>query len=391
MTRSKFSLAILPILILASALSQSPARPPVPIEPLLRNSDPRLVALGAWEVLRRQDDSFIPLMQELVERWDPAQRRDSDPDQLAAMTVILDVLILRNSTVSVAGVSAIVNDFPDQALIFAARLPFLDAEPLLLTWYKDGEAVSRINLDDDGSRRLMLARVAAMMLAKGHPQTVAASLLADSVERLVVSVPSRGSPGVDRCLEGCAAGPACADEPEDASRVGWPPVYQYTLEENMLLPTYRLDPILNGLLLIQAGGDHITYRRVKAEVHLNYCHAPAPLNTANRHHLLAEMLHITDPQMPWSVQQNATLGWVNDPQFLSDLGALVKQEEARLRETVHTFYASGLLSKTKAQTIRPRLSIVVFDDRAPAQPPNTELPQLPIADSRTTYRISRQP
>lgn len=54
MAMSRLSLTLAAILILASgALSQDPARPPVPIEPLLRNSEPRLVALGAWEVIRR--------------------------------------------------------------------------------------------------------------------------------------------------------------------------------------------------------------------------------------------------------------------------------------------------------------------------------------------------
>jgi hypothetical protein len=77
--------------------------------------------LGAWEVLRRQEDSFIPLMQEMVELWDPAQRRDSDADQFAAMTVILDVLIQRNAIVSIAGVNTIANVFPDQVLICLPR------------------------------------------------------------------------------------------------------------------------------------------------------------------------------------------------------------------------------------------------------------------------------
>jgi hypothetical protein len=390
MARSSFSRTLLPILLLTSvALGQPPARRPVPIEPLLRNSDPRLVALGAWEVLRRGDDSFLPLMVQLVERWEPTFRRDPDAREYAAMTVILDVLIQRNAVLSIAGVQDIANAFPDQALIFAARLPFRDAELLLLGWYHDGQAVTRVHLDSEGANRLMLARVAAMMLATGDPQIIAASLLADSVERLVVSVPSQGFDGVARCLVGCPVSPVCAAEPVDDPQTGWPPVFQYTLEENMPLPR-RPDPILQIRPLLDAGGDLITWRRVPAEVHLNYCHSPVPLNAETRHHLLAEMLHIGDTQMPWGVQQSGTLIWMNDRQFLSDLSAQVELEEARLRATVQTFYAKGLLTKTEADATRPKLSIVIFDDRSPIQPPAPQLPPLPTSDSRTSYRISAQ-
>jgi hypothetical protein len=81
------------------------------------------------------------------------------------------------------------------------------------------------------------------------------------------------------------------------------------------------------------------------------------------------MLHISDKQMPWSVQESGTLGWVNDKQFLSELGTQVELEEARIRATVHTFYEERLLSKIQEETTRSRLSIIVFDDRRPTQPP----------------------
>jgi len=121
-----------------SGLSQNDG---VPIEPLLRHSDPRLVALGAWEAGARGSDSDIAILQQLVERWDPAQRhRFPDGDRYDAMTVILDTLVQRNETVTPAGLTAIAYAFPDQALILASRLPFDDAEPLLLSWYETARA-----------------------------------------------------------------------------------------------------------------------------------------------------------------------------------------------------------------------------------------------------------
>jgi hypothetical protein len=389
MAKLRFSLTLIPALILATvALGQPTPRRPVAIEPLLRNSDPRLVALGAWEVLRREDDSFIPLMQQMVERWNPELTGDSDQQQFDAMTVLLDVLIQRNAQVSLAGVTAIAPAFPDQALILAERLPPGDGLSLLLTWYQDGLNVNHAHPDADGAKRLLRARVAAMMLAKSDPQLIAASLLADSVEYLAVSVPTPGSTGVNRCLVGCQPAPLCADELVVDPVPGWPPVFEYTLEENVIpvdssIPARRAI----GPLLLEAGGDRITYSRVKAEVLQNHCHSPAPLNAVNLHHLLAEMLGVTEAQMNWGAQVNLTISWQDDPQFLLDLGNQVNAEEDTLRAAVQAFYAKGLISKSQAESIRPRLSVTVFDDRLQTEPKSAPLPKLIVHDPRTTCRI----
>jgi hypothetical protein len=385
---SRFSLTLAAILILTPvALSQSPDRPPVPIEPLLRNSEPRLVAFGAWEVIRRKDDSFFPLMQEMVEHWDPAQRLDFDRNQSDAMTVILDAFIQRNAVLSLAGVTAIAKAFPDQALILASRLSFDDAAPLLLTWYENGKSVSRAHLDSDGADHLKMARVAAMMLARKGPQQIAAALLADSAEYLAVSVPSEGSIGVSRCLVGCPAPLNCARESGVDAQPGWPLVFQYTLEEYTLQPASP-NPTLDDVVLVQAGGDRIIYRRVRSDSQWDSCHPPVPLNAENRHRLIAEMLGVSEGRMQWQAQMDLTLPWQNDQQFLSELSAQVDAQEVGLRSTVQQFLAKGLVLKTQAETILPRLSITVFDDRQAAQPANSAQPQLAVRDSRTTYRIS---
>ena len=60
--------AALLLLFVAPVPLVTQSRQPVPIEPLLRSEEPRLIALGAWEVIRRQDDSLNPLLIELAER-----------------------------------------------------------------------------------------------------------------------------------------------------------------------------------------------------------------------------------------------------------------------------------------------------------------------------------
>jgi hypothetical protein len=360
----------------------------VPIEPLLRSHDPRLVALGAWQAAERGSDTEIAIMQGMVERWDPAQRhRYQDGDRYDAMTAILDTLIQRNEFVSPAGIGAIAYAFPDQALILAARLPFDDAEPLLLSWYENGLGVRPAQGDRDSADRLMMARVAAMMLARERPQEIAASILADSLELVAVSVPNEGYDGVDRCLVDCLAKPPCQWEAGGMPRVGWPTLFQYTLEENRP-DADNTGPLVTGPLLIEAGGDRITYRRVEAEVRLNYCYSPLPLAAGTRHRLLAEMLGVDDKRMPWSVQESITVPWTNDGQFLLDLSKQVYLEEAKLRATVQKLYAKGSLTRSEAESTRPKLWIIAFDDRQPAQPANPALPRLTVQDSRTTYRIS---
>jgi hypothetical protein len=374
------------VLIFASAapgLAQDNSA--VPIEQLLRSHDPRLVALGASQAADSQDDAAITIMLRMVERWDPAQRhRYQNGDRFDAMIVILDTLIQRKEVVPPASLTAIAYAFPDQALILAARLPFEDAEPLLQSWYESGAGVSRARLDRDGEDRLLLARVSAMMLAKNRAMGFAASVLADSEERFAVSVTSDGSNGVDRCLVDCETKPACQAEVAGQPKEDWPLLYQYTLEENQPDKDNN-GPLVKGSFLIEAGGDRIAFRRVPAEVSLNYCYYPSPLTSVTRHHLVAEMLGVDDTRIPWSVQTNLTLPWENDKQFLRELGDQVGAEEARLRATVYAFFAKGLLTRSEMDSTRPRLSVIVFDDRQPAKPANLALPPLAVRDSRTTF------
>jgi hypothetical protein len=388
---SRSSLTLAAILILASSVPVHAQDNPAPIEPLLRNDDPRLVALGAWEMARRDDDTEIAILQEKVESWDSFQRhRNQNEDRYDAMTVILDTLIQRDKVVSPAGLTAIAYAFPNQALILASRLPFEDAEPLLLSWYENGEGVSRADPDRDSANRLMSARVSAMILAIKHPQEIAASVLADSVERLVVSVPSDGFAGMERCLVGCVTTPpwdTCVNEIAGPQQAGWPPIFQYILSEYRPYES-NPNPNLNDPLLIKAGGDIITYRRVKAGRDLHYCHSPSPLSAETRHHLLAQLLGVGDRQMQWGAQVNVTLPWVSDEQYLRYLSSQVEAEVAKLQATARALHAKGLLTKNEMESTRPKLSVIVFDDRQPAQPANLSLPPLPVQDSRTTYRIS---
>jgi hypothetical protein len=374
------------LLFASGALAQS--RPPVPIEPLLRSNQPRLIALGAWEVVKRADDSQTNLLIDLAERWDPAQRGgDNDSDWHDAMTVVLDALIQRKVTVSPAAVQAVSHAFPDQALILITRINPYDAEPILRSWYVATRERSRTGVDPSFGSQRLLGRIAAMMLARDHPEEIAPSVLADSFEELAVSVTDRGLPGSEHCLVDCRQLPPCLQETASEPQTGWPPVFQYTLEENDPYPERR-----TGILIYEAG-DTVTWRRVPAEVHQDSCYLPAALTTATRHRLLAEMLHVRDVDIPWGPQMNLTLAWNFDNQFLDDLAKRVSGAEDKLKATVQALYAKGFLARGQFDATRPRLAVFVFDDRQRQSddPPIAPLPLLQPQDSRTTIRLSHQP
>jgi len=368
--------ALLPLFV-APALLVAQSRGPVPIEPLLRSDEPRLIALGAWEVIQRQDDSLNPLLIDLAERWDPAHRPElENSDWFDAMTVVLDGLIQRKVQISPAAALAVVHAFPDQAMILITRMDPADAEPILLSLYREGRAGPRKSRE-----QRVLTRIAAMFLARDRPAEIAASMLTDSVAQLAVSVPIATSPGIERCLAGCDPPPPCKPETIDESRTGWPHIFQYALEEN--------EPSIERRsgLLIYAGGDTITWRRVPAEVRRDDCFVPEPLTPQNRHRLLAQMLEVREVDLLWGAQMVLSVGWYSDEQYLGDLEAQIREQEKRLLSTVQAFFAKGLLTRSQFEAVRPRLAVVVFDDRDQQSESNRVLPLPPAQDSRTSCRL----
>jgi hypothetical protein len=370
----------IPILACAVAGMLPAQNRPVPIEPLLRSHDPRLVALGARESAARPDDAMMALMIEMVEHWDPWQRhRMQNEQRYDAMLAILDALIQTNQVVPASGLAAISYAFPEQALILAARLPFEDSEPLLLSWYDGGNGVTRFRTDWEGEDRLLLARVAGMMLAKGRSQSLAPRVLESSEERLRVYVTDERIEPVLGCVAETALVSACgqgsnANPPTVAPRPGWPDIYRYDLEENAPY---------GGPVLVEAGGDRISYRRVLTGSDLGNCYPLLLPSRATRHHLLAEMLGIDDPQMTWCTEKDVTFPWVTDDQYLRDMTELVAGEEKEFRKTSRSLFHQGLLTKSQLVALRPRLAVIVVDERTPGTPAKLELPILQVQDSRT--------
>jgi hypothetical protein len=350
------------------------------IENWLHGSDPRLVAFGARFASESDDEGEITAMLQLVANWNAPQRYP-DADHVLAMSEILHALIARKIVVPAEDVSAVATYFPNQAVILASRLPLDEATPLLQRWYDGGESLDqdRVVAPQDKPRRLLLARMAAMMLVKAPPAGFAASLLAQSEERLGVSVNNEGQRGAEYTGASAEDSRVCPEEVADQPRANWPPLFQYNLEENAGGGD-------DDWVVAQAGGDTITYRRSPANLHVGYCYAPRALTSVTRHRLLAEMLGEEERAMLWQPHKSVSLVWKGKEQFEADLGTKVGQEEAKLRATVNDFYAKGLLTMSEVDSTRPRLAVLVYDHRN--QPASIALPQLAVRDSRTAFAVS---
>src|SRR5208283_546293 len=93
---------------------------------------------------------------------------------------------------------------------------------------------------------------------------------------------------------GCLCGLAMRD------RTDWPPIFVYRLEENKAGST---DPVL-----IEAGGDRITYHRAEEGGGGGGCGTGVgPLDDRARHDLLAEMVGLNKEAMPWKEQESASI------------------------------------------------------------------------------------
>lgn len=331
------------------------------IQACLGSDDPRIVAWGAYVASIRNDDADLPMLLRLVDRWNMPKRAATPQDyqKIAAMSAVLDAVIQTGHTVSAARLTSIAEIFPAQALIFASRHPVSEVAPLLLAQYNRRKRSSNEDM----------ARIAAMMLAKAPPKGFAASVLAESEEQMFVSVVSK------RSTVHLVPGIGCGDGFGGGEPAGWPPLFDYAFEEN----SGRKD-----LVLVQAGGDRITCIR-HASGGWGSCHEPRPLTSVTRHHLLAEMLGQNPKSTQWQAHQFVTLQWKSRNQFRRDLHRQIAEEEAKIKNTVRALYAKKLLTETEVQSVQPKLSVTVSDERGTPD----SLPRLVPRYPRVTINFYR--
>ena len=99
----------------------------------LHSDDPHLLAWGAWLAKQDRQTALIPLLNEKVAEYQPAENfsSQSERDRHDALLAVLDALIGLHAAVPAAEARKLYTEFPAQSLIFLVRSPQPDASALL--------------------------------------------------------------------------------------------------------------------------------------------------------------------------------------------------------------------------------------------------------------------
>jgi hypothetical protein len=139
-------------------------------------------------------------------------------------------------------------------------------------------------------------------------------------------------------------------------------------------------PSTSDPLVIEAGGDRITYHRIGEREGWGSCFAVRSLNNATRYDLLAELLGVERKDISLKLEKTISIQWEGNQRFALDLLQQVDAEETLLHATVASLFAKGYLTDKEARSVRPRLSVTVCDMRKQTATP---LPRLASSDPRT--------
>ena len=345
---------------------------PNQIKAWLEGSDSRLTAWGAYFASRSEDanndDAYVTIMARRMARWNPPGMATSPAGW--SMSEILYALIEKNERVPLVSLTPIRSDFPIQALILATRLSPEDAALLLQPWYE-----GRIPPKESRQSGTPFAYVAGMLLAKAPPSGFAASILAESRARVSFWVAS-GMYQQSKWTGGVGP-PACHDEDqviepphivaEEVPR--WPPLFQYLLQDDA--SPYE------GKLLVDVGGERVSYRRLSARIRPARCYFPDVSSEEATHHVVAALLGVRDQEMPWPTHQDVICIEECKAGFLSALKKQIGLEESKLIATVEALRAKGYLTHSEADAVRPELSVLVNDARETFYGEAHEPPPLP--------------
>jgi hypothetical protein len=337
---------------------------PGQISAWVSSGDPRYVAWGAYFARETADDSVTPAMVRLLERW-----QTGDPNSESAawsrlgISYVLDSLISRNQHVTSRAVVAVRSSFPTEAIILLAKMPEVEAEPLLLDWYRER------NTD----RNSAYPRIAAMLLSKNPPRGFAASVFNELTVNLEIAVmlPNHGFGS-----GGGIGGVSCGDTGTEAPRPGWPPLFIYVLEENSARAS--------EFRLVEADGDRITYGRISANAWWGSCFGPHQFTSDTPFRLIAEMLGIAPMEIGWQPQQSTMLYWTSDQRYLHDLREVIAGQESSFRSIAQALRARGYLRK--GESAHPQLNVAVSDRRENVASP---LPHLELNDASILMSYSR--
>ena len=166
----------------------------------------------------------------------------------------------------------------------------------------------------------------------------------------------------------------------------WPPMFLYQLQSD--------SSPYDGTLLVDVGGERISYRRISALIRPTQCYLPDVFSDDTTHHIVAELLGVKDQEVPWPTHQDVICIRECKEGFLTALRKQIDSEESKLIATVQLLCAKGYLTQSEAAAVRPKLLVIVNDAR-PGSSDGQEhgpppLPRFTPADPRTSISYDKR-
>ena len=236
-------------------------------------------------------------------------------------------------------------EFPVQSLILLSRSQE-DTSPALLAIFKS-------------ERRWAAAWLAAgALLLERHAEGFAATVLEGMTvhAQVIVTEPNAGG-GMGGSSTCCGAG--LSPKP----KAGWPPLGVYAFSGC----GSRLDP---GAMVLAGGTDPAYYRR---QVNTSYqvdggsgcCN---PDQDLVRQHYLTTLLFDSVEQPPVRAYVSHTILWQGLDAYRSKLAAFIDEQQHIFTQLARRLGERSLLNEEDAKTLRPRLQIRAWDQRASHEP-----------------------
>jgi len=311
----------------------------------LHSEDPLRVAWGAWLARQDHQTSLIPLLIKKVGEYQPSEESSSYSvvrDRHDALLVLLDALIGLGATLPVSQARNLYPEFAGQSLIL-----LLHSQPGAQSALLDIFHRARANWN-------WLA--AGNALVSAPPPGFAGLLLTRFTQHVTVSVVDSGFGG------GSGGGGSECGFSLQSPKARWPPVGLYLLTQ---FPERM--PRLTATLL--APGDNaVYYWRAEAGSYDNPPDAPGSCDDGDRDRYRAQyltrLLNSSFPRMSTDAYPRITIVWKGEPDYRQRLLAIVDGQRAEFRRVVASLQQSGVLTTAESATLKPRLEIVIRDERA---------------------------
>ncbi len=313
----------------------------------LHSADPRLQAWGAYIVLRDRHTGAIPDLLGMVDRFAVVEQvaSQAELDQHDAMLGVLDALIQFGAPVPAVDAARIYPEFPVQALILLSRSQE-DPSPSLLEIFKS-------------EQRWPAAWLAAGALLLEHRAEGFAAALIESLTvhaEIMVTEPDTGfgHGGSAMC---------CGGSPGPQPKSGWPPLGVYGFAGC----GDRLQP---GALVLAGGPDPTYYNRqadMSYQESVSSCGCNPDRDLA-RQHYLTNLLYASPEQPPVRAHVSHTIVWQGPEAYRSELTTFIGEQQKVLEELAKRLGQQNLLNESDARSLRPRLRITLWDQRASPKP-----------------------